>query len=146
MNAMRAPKFSISAPRPYASPPFMIFLKVSQVNDVAPSEYVLYPATISSRKAPTSATPPTTKTLFRGMRCFSSTTPKNDFGRALLRPIPYRSRAAPICAPRPDPKFASKSVNPTIGNNGFQERPATYEYAVLMSGNGCEAGQINWAV
>src|SRR5580692_8274287 len=145
MNAMSAPKFSISAPNPYASPPFMIFPNKSHVRCAAPNEYVLKPATISNRKAPISATAPTRKTLLRGTRLFASTAPKNDLGNALLRPIPYNNLAAPICAPSPDPKFASNNVNPTIGNKGAQARPATYEYAVFTSGNGSEAGQINCA-
>src|SRR5580658_5651242 len=88
---------------------------------------------------------PTKKTLLRGTRCFASTTPKNDFGNALLRPIPKSNRAAPSCAPIPEPKLANRRVNPTTVNSGFHARPATQTYAVSTSGKCCDAGQINCA-
>src|SRR4029077_15999721 len=59
--------------------------------------------------------------------------------------MPNNNRAAPSCAPMPDPKFASNSVNPTTVNRGFHARPATHTYAVSTSGNFWDAGQISCA-
>ena len=43
-------------------------------------------------------------------------------------------RAAPSCAPMPEPKFATTSVNPTTANSGCQARPATNVNAVSRLG------------
>ena len=94
----------------------------------------LYAQAVTHQNAPISATAATNNTLFRGTRCFASTTPKNDFGSALLRPIPKSRRAAPICAPIPEPKLATSKVNPIMPNIGFQARPATCTKAVSTSG------------
>ena len=117
MKAIKAPKFSISAPRSVG------FAAVHDFLEGVPAERRLcrantfyspprFPARTRRSRPPR---PPETR-CSRGMRCFSSTAPKNFFGKALLRPMPYRRRAAPICEPRPEPKFASSSVNPTMVN------------------------------
>ena len=44
------------------------------------------------------------------MRVRGSMAPKKPLGIALLRPMPYSSRAAPSCAPMPEPMVATISV------------------------------------
>src|SRR6267154_1174606 len=87
------------------------------------------PSSNVRKKDPTSTITPMKITLLRGTRCFSSTTPKKDFGNALLLPIPYSKRAAPICAPMPDPKLATSRVRPTIEKSGAHVRAAAKTYA-----------------
>ena len=48
--------------------------------------------------------------------------------------MPYSNRAAPNCAPMPEPKLATTNVNPTMAKSGAQARPATKVKAVSTSG------------
>src|SRR5713101_2581646 len=116
MNAISAPKFKSSIPRPYVR-----------------------------KNEPNSASAPTKITLFRGTWCFGSIAPKNELGSALLLPMPYSSRAAPMCAPMPEPKLATTSVTPTMVNRGAQVRAAAHTYAVSGFGNASVAGHTSCA-
>src|SRR6185312_828766 len=89
---------------------------------------------------------PTRITLLRGMRCFGSTAPKNAGGRALLRPMPYRSLAAPRCEPTPEPMPATRSARFIVTKSqGPAALAATSTNAVSMSLKGSAAGHTSCA-
>src|SRR5262249_37037161 len=110
MKAISAPKFSSCAPRLYDwSGPTAELITKTLIREMTPTKI----------------------TLLRGTCRMGSTAPKNDFGDALLRPMPKSNRAAPNWAPIPDPKFATTRVNPTIVNSGAQARAAAKTKAVV---------------
>ena len=69
---------------------------------------------------------------------------KKRFRKRLLRPMPYSSRAAPNCAPMPEPKFATSRVNP-ICRTRSPRSAGNKSKSRINVGKWLEAGQISCA-